>query len=681
MRWAYIFLLTLAVLAVGALARASTSVENLGSIAATVVRTGLGFNVDLEGEWEFQMMAACGATEARFQPGWSSVENMAGVLALPANDEKSLGWCKTYGIKPLLVAGYGPPFQSLGKFTVADDVPIGATSIKLNQSVEKIVVPYCHVMAGRKQIVQEGKWGYYGALIAGVDQLTNTITLASKTTIALAAGDPLVINRLLYPSCATGNPTDPSIVAYAKYANFLAEQIASHGLMGRVELWNEPGWAHDPWDHRGGFYDKPPDGITAASPNFGIAEHLALTTLPSGVRYNWGGTNKSGGRSVLNPAFMKPPITAEEVKNSIACEAMHPYGDAPETHMWDPTVLASVDIHQIGKATLPGTSNGSNMKFGRWMNLQNLSLNFQQNITETGAITADNVRKARHITRQYLGYLADGLERCTFFCFAAPDAGKAETFGFVDETTKAPTQAYTAIKGLVVDDMAAMPIDPVKYAASDLPSVLSYGGTYPLAIVSIVGRHAQSDTRNAIYFVAWQRSHAPPGPVKNLAVASITTMAKLTWQKNDYAVDSTLERATVSGGPYTVIAPHLDRTFYFDRAITPGTTYFYIVLGNNPAGASSASNEVSVTPSASAKDNGSFNDNTRAAGPAQIPWLSLPSPPAAKITVRLPQGYRAIRGCDLVTRDAVPVAVADGSVTYWVSDNPVGLMIEPATDR
>ena len=232
---------------IAASAQTSTSVENLTSISSTTIRNGLGFNVDLKGEWEFQMMAECGATEARFQPGWSSVENMAGVLALPANDEKGLEWCKTYGIKPLLVAGYGPPYQSLGKFTVADDVPIGATSIKLNQSLEKVVVPYCHVMAGRKQIVREGKWGYYGALIAAVDQQTNTITLATATTVPLKADDPLTINKLLYPSCATASPTDPSIVAYARYAKFLATEIAAHGLSGRVELWNEPGWAHDPW--------------------------------------------------------------------------------------------------------------------------------------------------------------------------------------------------------------------------------------------------------------------------------------------------------------------------------------------------------------------------------------------------------------------------------------------------
>ena len=269
-------------------------------------------------------------------------------------------------------------------------------------------------------------------------------------------------------------------------------------------------------DHRGQFYDTPPDGITTGSPNFGIAENLAPTTMPSGVRYNWGGTNKSGGRSVLNPAHMKPPITADEVANSISCEAIHPYGDAPETHMWDPAILASVDIHHISTATLPGTSSGSNMKSARWMSLQNPSFNFKQNISETGAITADNTRKARNITRQYLGYLADGLERCTFFCFAAPDAGKAETFGFVDETTKKPTQAYNAIKGLVVDDMAEMPFDPVKYSASDLPSLPSYSGMYPLTTMSIVGRHAESDSKNAIYFVAWQRSHAPPGTREEL---------------------------------------------------------------------------------------------------------------------------------------------------------------------
>jgi hypothetical protein len=661
-------------------AQTSTSVENLTSVPSTTIRNGLGFNMaSLKNEWEFQMAAAAGATEARFQPAWAAVQNMSGVFALPPADDTALNWCSKYGIHPLLVAGYSAPYHSLGTFTVAQAYPAGTTAIRLNQSVAAVNVPYCHVMGVRLQIVPENKWGYYGALITATDPGTNTITLAAATNVALTAGQSLIINQLLYPSCATASPTDPSIVAYAKYAAFLTEQIAAHGLSGRVELWNEPAWAHDPWDHRGAFYDKPPAGINVVSPNFGIAENLASTKPPAGVRYNWGGTNKSGGRSVLNTSYMSPPLTADEVANSIACEAIHPYGDSPEDHLWDPALLASATIHSILLSNLPGTNWGSNMKQARWLNLQNPSLNFRQNITETGTFTPDNVGKARYELRQYLAYLAVGMERITFYCFAAPGAmdGTSKTFGFVDEKTKTPTQAYTAIQGLVMTDMAEMPEAPAPYQPSDLPTVPSYQGTYPLTTMSIVGRRTPGDAKNVIDYCTWQRSLVPPGPVANLAVTSNGGTVTLTWRSDYFTTTSTVERATSSGGPYTPVSDGLGflKGTWEDSTVSPDTTYYYIVVGDNPAGVGSPSNEVSVAVVASGS--GTVNNATRPAGPPRGEWLKVPPPVAVPVTAQLPPGYTATKAWDLVTRAKVPVTVSGSAATYAVADDPVCLQVVP----
>jgi len=659
-------------------AQTSTSVENLTSVSSTVVKGGLGFNMTNENnEWEFQMAAAAGATEARFQPGWSSVQNMSGAFSMPTADANALDWCSTYGINPLLVAAYGPPYQSIGTFTVAQAYPIGTTSIKLNQSVASVTFPYCHVMeSGGTQIVNTGQWGYYGALIASVNTTNNTITLAAPTSIALSSGQSLVINQLLYPSCATASPTDPSIVAYGSYVSFLGSQIAAHSLTGRVEIWNEPPWAHDPWDHRGAFYTTAPQGITTVSPNFGIAENLAPTVAATGVHYNWAGTNKSGTRSVLNTGYMSPPLTAAEVASSIACEGWHPYGNCPEDDNWNPTILASGGAAYT--AILVGGNESSNFVSGRQLNLNNPSLNFKQNITETGLSTSNNVQKARFNIRQYLAYLADGLERVTFYCFAAPGAGTSSTYGFVDETTEAATQAYTAIQGLVVDDMGYIPVAPVSYTASNLPTVPSYSGTYPLTTMSIVGRRNSSDTENIVYFVAWQRSHVPPGPVTNLAVTSTTAHVALSWSPNSYAVTSAVERATTNGGPYTTLVNNLNFTqgSYTDSSVTYGTTYYYIVVGTDPAGMSSNSNEVSATPVASGS--GTFNNNVLPAGAAQVSWQTVSSPPAANVTAQLPTGYTAIDAWDLVTRAAVPVTLTATTATYPVSDDPICLEVVPA---
>ncbi len=743
-------------------AQSSTSVENLTSVSSTTIKNGLGFNMtNLNNEWEFQMAQAAGSTEARFQPGWGSVENMAKALSLPTLDGTALTWCSTYGMHPLLVAGYGPPYQSLGNFTVAQAYPVGTTSIKLNESLSAVVVPYCHVQgAGNTQIVAEGKWGYYGALITGTDTSTGTITLASATTGTLTMGGTLVINQLLYPSVATSSGTDTSIVAYGRYVAYLAGQISAKGLTGRVEIWNEPPWAHDPWDHRGGFYDSAPGGITTVSPNFGIAENLAAATPPpTGVHYNWAGTNKSGARSVLNTGYMSPALTGTQV---FSCEGYHPYGNSPEDDNWDPNILAGIVSGggNVSTAVLPGAGWSSNFVYGRYLNLKNPSLGFQQNITETGCQVQDGVIKARFDIRQYLAYLADGLERVTFYCFGQPNAAvspftstgnaayssgvntitfsplptglvlgdvfssgtgipvgasvtaintstgvvtlsakttlagaahqtitfdQVANLGLVDENhvdgngKHLVTQAYTALQGLVAQDMSVIPVAPVTYNPStDLPTVPSYSGTYPLTTMSIVGRRSASDTKNIIYYVAWQRSHVPPGPVTNLAVTSTTGSVSLSFSPNGYMVADKIMRGTASGTYTTTLASNLPFTqgTYKDTTAVPGTTYYYVVVGSNPAGVSSNSNEVSAT--AASSGSGTFNNNSKPPGPGLISWTTVASPTAANVTAQLPAGYAAIDAWDLVTRDEVPFTTSGTTATYPVSDNPVCLEVVPA---
>jgi hypothetical protein len=47
-----------------------TTVEVLGVIPVAQAVNGLGFNVSPGNDWKFKMVAAAGATHARFQRGW-----------------------------------------------------------------------------------------------------------------------------------------------------------------------------------------------------------------------------------------------------------------------------------------------------------------------------------------------------------------------------------------------------------------------------------------------------------------------------------------------------------------------------------------------------------------------------------------------------------------------------------
>jgi hypothetical protein len=153
----------------------------------------------------------------------------------------------------------------------------------------------------------------------------------------------------------------------------------------------------------------------------------------------------------------------------------------------------------------------------------------------------------------------------------------------------------------------------------------------------------------------------------------------LKWRSDFFAATSTVERGTTSGGPYTPVSDDLNflKGTYKDTAATPGTTYYYVVVCHNPAGAGSPSNEVSVAVAASGP--GPVNNASQPAGPPRGTWLKVPSPAAAPVTAQLPPGYTATKAWDLVTRAKVAVKVSGNTATYAVADDPVCLQVVPAS--
>jgi hypothetical protein len=490
-----------------------TAVEKLGSVSASQVSSGLGFNINPSNEWEFRMAAEAGAVEGRVQFSWEAVENVAGDLALPAAFETALDRFSQYGLQPLVVAAYGPPRQRIAILTVAADVPVGSDTIPVNEDVSNIDVPFCHIQrSSGAQIVAEGKWAYYGALIHSVDADHRTLTLAARTNVSLAMGDSLAVNRLRYSSVPTTRPDEPSIAAYARYADFLATRVDSHRLTGRIELWNEPPWAHDPWDTRYRFYDNPPPELERPAVQFGFAALLQMSFPAGSVRYNWAGSHKSGFNSLLGPR-MSPHPTLDQVLNSMSSESYHPYGNAPEDHGWDPVCLADFSRSEFTCHRI-GMNAGSNFKSAVRYNLRNLIDNgwsIEQNITETGRDTTNQLAKARWIIRQYLLFQALGIPRINFYRLA--DNGGH--YGFVDATTQTPLLAYVAIQGLV-SDTTAIGLPPLPYTEDDLPLIVGYCGSYPLTTVAVVGTQSAGDVANSILYVAWQRSYPTTGDWLNL---------------------------------------------------------------------------------------------------------------------------------------------------------------------
>src|SRR6266853_1639026 len=330
----------------------------------------------------------------------------------------------------MIVAAYGGPRAKLAELTVARDVPAGSYAIPVTGALGSIKPPLCHIVKSERnqQIVAEGKWAYYGALIDAVDAAGGTITLAAKTSVALSAATKLTVNQLRYASVATAGEDDPSLAAYVRYAHFLADEIAARGLKGTIEIWNEPPWSHDPWDHRGAFYDNAPEGINKVSPNWGMLRALLKDTPPAGVRYTWGGSHKSGSRGVL---FMPDPAPARErIAASVSSEGWHPYGPAPEWNGWSPQALPGAS--NVFAAGLEGSNASSNFKQGRrraYEHLQKFGWTVPEQVSEAGIATSDQMAKARWAVRFFLANMAMGpeplLERVNFYRLAEQPDGYA----------------------------------------------------------------------------------------------------------------------------------------------------------------------------------------------------------------------------------------------------------------
>lgn len=86
----------------------------------------------------------------------------------------------------------------------------------------------------------------------------------------------------------------------------------------------------------------------------------------------------------------------------------------------------------------------------------------------------------------------------------------------------------------------------------------------------------------------------PPAPL-NLTAVATNGMVNLTWSSAATATSYNVKRSTISGGPYSTIAPGITTTNYSDTQVTNSTTYYYVVSAMNAAGESANSAEVNAT--------------------------------------------------------------------------------------
>ncbi len=154
----------------------------------------------------------------------------------------------------------------------------------------------------------------------------------------------------------------------------------------------------------------------------------------------------------------------------------------------------------------------------------------------------------------------------------------------------------------------------------------------------------------------------PGVPKAVIAIAGDTT-AKIKWAQDPDAERYIVLRASVSGGPYTVVHEDESGLQWTDSNLTNGLRYFYVVRSTNVTGTSANSVQARVTP------------NSEVA-PGTVLWpLAATADPDAD-GIRYQYGPRRLSnydfhaGIDIPAPSGTPIhAVMDGTVTAITPDD------------
>jgi fibronectin type 3 domain-containing protein len=159
---------------------------------------------------------------------------------------------------------------------------------------------------------------------------------------------------------------------------------------------------------------------------------------------------------------------------------------------------------------------------------------------------------------------------------------------------------------------------------------------------------------------------APAAPTGLLATAG-NAQITLTWNASSGATGYYVQRAMVSGGPYTQIAAPAANS-YTNTSLTNGTTYYYVVSAFNSAGQSANSSQASATPVAPTAPPAAPTGLQATAGNAQVSLTWTASTGATSYHVK-----RSTTSGGPYTQVAAPTTTSDsdtgltnGTTYYYV---------------
>ena len=137
--------------------------------------------------------------------------NVSQGFQMPAGCAQGISLSKQYGMKPTILAAYGPPYQQILTLATTTAAPAGSTSLQVSfvsgvggDTLSTIAYPYDYVAASNMSGFLSPAHSYAGTLISGINLSSATratLSLASATQVAVPAGTTLTHQQSPIPFC------------------------------------------------------------------------------------------------------------------------------------------------------------------------------------------------------------------------------------------------------------------------------------------------------------------------------------------------------------------------------------------------------------------------------------------------------------------------------------------------
>ncbi len=157
----------------------------------------------------------------------------------------------------------------------------------------------------------------------------------------------------------------------------------------------------------------------------------------------------------------------------------------------------------------------------------------------------------------------------------------------------------TNLAGYVVGQQRVIDVTGVVKSEAGGDGTLSLKISQPSPVNIFIGFHskesASTNLRPVLECTISQPYSPPAAPTWLVATAVSSSQIVLSWATVSGATSYNVRRATVSGGPYTLIAAGVTGTAFSDSGLPASTTYYYVVTAINGAGESANSTQANAT--------------------------------------------------------------------------------------